>query len=230
MGNVVYNDRFGYKSLKSETKKDGIRFYEDNTSNKVPSVTTILDYNKDKTFLIEWRKKVGNKEAKNITKESSDVGTFMHQNIENWLKDKPFENGKAFTKKLGIKLAKKIIDEKLCDLNEFWGTEVNLCYDGLYAGTTDLIGIYRNKEAIIDFKNTRKPKKDEWITDYYKQLCAYALAHNEMFGTDIKYGIILMASKDDPYQGVLQEFELSDKFEHYSYLWYKDVEKYYKNH
>lgn len=220
--------KFDYKELSSETFDNGTRLYEDISGNKVPSVTTILSYCKDESFLDDWRKRIGKQNADDITKESSQVGSFMHKNIENWVNGEEFIKGSNHTRKLGRLLAQKIIDEKLNDLNESWGTEVNLCYNGLYAGTSDLIGIYRNKEAIVDFKNTRKPKKEEYIDDYYKQMVAYSIAHNEMFGTDIKYGIILMASKDEPYIGVLQEFELNgSNYDHYYDLWIRDLEKYY---
>ena len=63
---------------------------------------------------------------------------------------------------------------------------------GLYAGTTDCIGLWNGKLAILDFKQTNKPKKREWVDDYFCQLTAYAQAHNEMFDTEINTGVILM--------------------------------------
>ena len=71
-----------------------------------------------------------------------------------------------------------VIRSGLGDLEEVWGTEVTLYYPGLYAGQTDVVGIYNGRESIIDFKQTNKPKQREWIDDYFTQLGAYAMAHN----------------------------------------------------
>ena len=75
-------------------------------------------------------------------------------------------------------MAKKIIEKGMEDLTEVWGSEVTVYYPGLYAGATDLAGIYDYSESIIDFKQSNKPKRREWIDDYFMQLGAYAMAHN----------------------------------------------------
>jgi genome maintenance exonuclease 1 len=101
----------------------------------------------------------------------------------------------------------------------------------LYAGTTDCVGVWNGKPAIIDFKQTNKPKKREWIGDYFLQLTAYAQAHNEMHGTDINTGVILMCAKPDSKDATpqYQEFVLeADEFDHWSEQWMKRVELYYQ--
>jgi genome maintenance exonuclease 1 len=128
-------------------------------------------------------------------------------------------------KEAGI-MAQKVIDSGLGDLEEVWGTEVTLYYPGLYAGQTDVVGIYNGRESIIDFKQTNKPKQREWIDDYFTQLGAYAMAHNTIYGTQIQSGIILMCSKD----GFFQKFEVFDKeFRDYQHTFLKKVDQYYTN-
>ena len=123
-------------------------------------------------------------------------------------------------------MANVVIESGLGDLGEVWGTEVTLYYPGLYAGQTDVVGIYNGRESIIDFKQTNKPKQREWIDDYFAQLAAYAMAHNHVYGTNIQSGIILMCSKDC----FFQKFEVSDKeFQGYMHTFLKKVDLYYAN-
>jgi genome maintenance exonuclease 1 len=118
-----------------------------------------------------------------------------------------------------------VIQSGLKDLEEVWGSEVTLYYPGLYAGATDVVGIYDGKESIIDFKQTNKPKQREWIGDYFVQLAAYAMAHNHVYGTKIQNGVILMCSKDC----FFQKFEVSDKeFKGYMHEFLRRVDEYYK--
>ena len=123
-------------------------------------------------------------------------------------------------------MAKQIIDRGLIDLNEIWGSEVVLYYPDLYAGATDLVGIYNGRESIIDFKQSNKPKRREWIDDYFIQLGAYAMAHNFVYDTKIQSGIILMCTKDK----LFQKFESSDKeFVGYQHAFLRKVDEYYRN-
>jgi len=123
-------------------------------------------------------------------------------------------------------MAKKIISEGLCDLNEIWGSEVTLYYPELYAGATDVVGIYNGRESIIDFKQTNKPKQRGWIDDYFSQLGAYAMAHNYVYGTKIQSGVVLMCSKD----GMFQKFESFDKeFVGFQHDFLRRCDQYYKN-
>ena len=124
-------------------------------------------------------------------------------------------------------MANVIIDEGLRgSMEEIWGTEVTLYYPGLYAGASDLVGIYEGRESIMDFKQTNKPKRKEWIDDYFIQLAAYAMAHNQIYHTSIQSGTILMCSKDNYFQ----KFTVSGvDFKKFSYEWLKRVDLYYKN-
>ena len=189
--------KFNFAELK---RQDGdSRFYLTPDGEALPSVTTILSKTKDKTFLKKWRQKVGEKKAEEIIKDSAQIGTALHLYIER------FVNGEQYKDltKIGIqaeKMAKKIIDESFKDLTEIWGSEVHLYYPGRYAGTTDMIGVYKGRPTIIDFKQTNRPKKREWVQDYLMQLSAYAVAHNKLFNTEIDQGVVLMCSRDLTFQ------------------------------
>jgi genome maintenance exonuclease 1 len=122
------------------------------------------------------------------------------------------------------KMADKIIAHGLSNVNEVWAMEQSLYFPGLYSGTTDLVGVYNKNPAVMDYKQTNKPKKEEWVEDYKIQLIAYILAHNEVYGTDIKEGHVFMCSRDLQYQ----QFDLWPKdFNEYQDKWLNKVEEYY---
>lgn len=223
----MITERYDYGSLKRKSV-DGRRMYSTPDGLAVPSVTTILDKTKPeqaKKALREWKKRVGETKAAEITKEAAGRGTRMHAWLEQYVKedriDKPGSNPYS---QQSHKMANIIVEQGLDKMEECWGTEVPLYFPQVYAGTTDCLGVYNGKPAIIDFKQTNKPKKTEWIGDYFMQLCAYAVAHNEVHGTDIQQGVILMCSKDFQYQTWTIEGE---DFEEYSRQWWTRVGEYY---
>ena len=189
--------KYNYAELK---RQDGdSRLYLTPDGEALPSVTTVLSKTKDKTFLKKWRQKVGEKKAEQIIRDSAQIGTALHLYIER------FVNGDKYKdlSKIGVqaeKMAQKIIDEAFSDITEIWGSEVHLYYPGRYAGTTDMIGVYKGRPTIIDFKQTNRPKKREWVQDYLMQLSAYAVAHNKLFNTEIDQGVVLMCSRDLTFQ------------------------------
>ena len=166
--------------------------------NKLPSVTTILSTTQSpekQASLEKWKAKVGEKEAERVKNTAAARGTKMHSILEGYIEDKNILDmtevgGEAH------RMANTIIDQGLKDLEEIWGSEAVLSYQDRYAGATDLCGIYMGRESIIDFKQSNKPKRDEWIDDYYLQSAAYALAHNETYGTEIDQAVILMCTPD----------------------------------
>lgn len=225
----MYNpNKYPYKELRRETV-NGSRKYVTSDGMKLPSVTTILDYTKPeekKQALLEWRKRVGEEKAKQITTEAAGRGTRMHKWLENHIKTG--NTGEPGTNPYSIQshtMAKTIIDKGLSNCQEFWGTEVSLYFPEVYAGTTDLVGVHDNSDAIMDHKQTNKLKKREWIDDYFLQLAAYANAHNEVYGTKIRKGVIFMCSADNQYQEFIVE---GLEFDHYTNEWYKRLEQYYK--
>jgi genome maintenance exonuclease 1 len=207
---------------------DGKRHYCLPDGSRVPSVTTILDQTKpeeSRLALANWRRRVGETKAREITTEAAGRGTRMHKWLENYvLTDSTGDPGTMPASQQSHLMAHTVISQGLVHATEFWGSEVPLYYSGLYAGTTDLVGSWKNQPAIMDFKQTNRPKKLEWISDYFIQLAAYAMAHNDMHGTSISTGVILMCSADNEYQ----EFVIQgDEFEHWSNEWLKRVEQYY---
>jgi genome maintenance exonuclease 1 len=189
------NPIYDYPTVTSATETNGRRKYN-TPSGPVPSVTTVLSGTKDMTFLREWKKRVGEAEAEKIVKRSTRLGTGVHNNLEKYILEGAEPEGDIFTRAM----TKKIIENGLKKVDEIWGCEVSLYADGLYAGTTDAVGLHEGVPAIIDFKNARSFRKDEWIGDYKLQVAAYALAHNELFGTNINRGVIMLATQQGHYQ------------------------------
>ena len=192
------------------------RLYEAPDGSRMPSVTTILDATSDKTHLIAWRKRVGEQKAKQITQEAAGVGTSMHGFLEHYTKGEELPNKTNLVHVQGRKMAEVVIQDGLSKVDEVWGSEVHLYYPDLYAGTTDLVGVHNGVPAIMDFKQTNKPKKEEWIDNYKLQGAAYALAHNHIYETDINKIVIMMCSRDLQYQEFIVEGEA---FDYWSKAW-----------
>ena len=188
---------FEYPVLK-RVEIDSARYYLDSLGNPVPSVTTVLSKTSNKSDGIDqWRARVGNEEAERIIKLSTDIGSAVHEAIENYLNNTLWDQFEdSLDQKIAKRISQKFIKDGLNDISEIWGLEVGLILDNLYAGTADCVGIYKDKESIIDFKTAKKIKKREWIEDYFLQCCAYANAHNVMFNTKIEQLVILMVDRD----------------------------------
>ena len=193
---------------------------------KLPSVTTILaatQPDEKRESLQKWKDKVGQVEADKIKNLAASRGTAMHSYLEAHLNGQGLLDLSDLGQAAGG-MARTIIEKGFGDLQEIWGSEVVLHYPGLYAGATDLCGIYQGRDSIIDFKQSNKPKKDEWIEDYKLQLAAYALAHNEVYGTNIMKGVNLICTKDNFYQEFIFDGE---EFKQAKYEFLKRVGQYY---
>ena len=220
-------EKYDYKEIKRK-QIDGKRLYACPDGNAVASVTTILDKTKDKSHLIAWRKRVGEAKAQEIVTEAASVGTRMHKYLEDYIEfgEWPTPGSNPYAQQ-AHKMAEQVRDNAMGDVDEIWGSEINLYHPKIYAGTTDLVGQYKGQPAIMDFKQTNKPKKAEWVEDYYLQLTAYALAHNEVFGTNIREGHIFMCSRDLQYQ----QFDVwPDEFNKWEQKWWDRVYQYYDKH
>jgi genome maintenance exonuclease 1 len=217
-------EKFIYPSLK-RIQTDAGRQYTDGIGRPVPSVTTVLDSTADKTALFEWKKRVGEAEAQRISTESAGLGTKVHNALEKFILGEEWDTfGNNHVSVLARAMVKEMITHGLLKVNEVWGTEVGLLANDLYAGTSDCVGVYNNQDAIIDFKTSKKLKKREWIEDYFLQGCAYALAHNEMFGTNIRKVVILMVDREANFG----EYIIKDgEFDHYAALWGNRLAAYY---
>jgi len=223
---MKFNKLYNYpKSMRSLI--DGKRHY-DIDQEKLPSVTTILSATQSeekKKSLADWKARMGDQAADRVRDVAAMRGTAMHKFLEAYIDGSGHKDLTSIGKE-AEPMAKKIIESGLGDLEEVWGQEVTLYYPGLYAGATDVVGIYDGRESIIDFKQTNKPKRREWIEDYFVQLGAYAMAHNYVYGTKIQSGVILMCSKDL----LFQKFEVWDKeFVSYQHAFLKRTDQYYKN-
>ena len=206
---------------------EGKRHYVIKTE-KLPSVTTILSATESaekREALARWRESKGEEIATRIVDESAARGTAMHKILEKYI----LQQGYVDLTTVGQQahnMAIRVIEQGLCNVPEYYGTECTLYYPGLYAGQTDLVGVHKGKDAIIDFKQTNKPKKREWIEDYCLQLAAYAMAHNFIYKTKIEKGVIMMCSKDNFYQ----EFVIEGKeFQKYQHNFLRRVDEYYKS-
>ena len=191
--NMKWNKRFDYINC-SRSEVQGSRTY-DIQGNPLPSVTSILSGTKDQEFLKKWRKRVGEEEADRIKNYSSKRGTAMHKFIEKYLLGEPFEDLTDLGQE-AKRMAQTVIEIGLLPLQEIWGNEVTLWYPDLYAGSTDLVGIYNGKETLIDFKQANRPKQRDWIEDYFLQVGAYAMAHDHLYDTRIEQAIIMICTPD----------------------------------
>jgi hypothetical protein len=224
---IYYIDmKFDYKPLSRENI-NGKRHYCTPDGMKLPSVTTILEKTKSQEkidALNNWRRRVGPQAAQTITTEAAGTGTVMHKMLEEHCLGKAKPPGSNEVQKIAYPMAQTIIQNGLVHMNEVWGNEISLYYPSLYAGSTDLAGVWKNKESILDFKQTNRPKKSEWIDDYRIQLCAYALAHNEVYGTNIRQGVVLMCSRACEYQEFIIE---GSDFDYWADQWWDKVQEYY---
>ena len=205
---------------------EGNRHYDINQE-MLPSVTTILQETQSdekKASLANWRQKVGENEAERIKNEAASRGTAMHSFLEYYIRgDKLLDLSDEGQVASGM--GQVIIDQGFSELKEIWGSEVTLFYPGLYAGSTDLCGIYSGRESIIDFKQTNKPKRREWIEDMFLQLGAYAMAHDVIYNTCVDQGVILMCSKD----GFFQKFTSTGKeFTRFKHKFLEKVGQFYQ--
>ena len=223
---MKWNKKYNYpKSIRSLINDE--RHY-DIGKEKLPSVTTILSATKSdeaKESIARWKAKVGENEATRVRDTAASRGSNMHLHLERYIlgtghKDLTDEGQVAGD------MAQVIIDKGLCDVSEIWGSEVTLYYPGLYAGATDLVGIYDYEDSIIDFKQSNRPKRREWIDDYFMQLGAYAMAHNYVYGSEITQGVILMCTPDNYFQ----KFQIKGKeFIKYQHRFLERLDKYYSD-
>ena len=222
---MKWNKLYTYPASTRSTV-DGFRTY-DVGNEKLPSVTTILGATKSQETidsLNRWKARVGEEAATRIKEQAASRGTNMHLHLERHVTGEGHldltEEGKV-----AKAMADTIIAKGFNDLQEIWGSEVTLFYPGLYAGATDLVGTYDYEDSIIDFKQSNKPKRREWVEDYFMQLGAYAMAHNQVYKTEITKGVILMCTPDNYFQ----KFQVKGKeFIEYQHKFLEKVDQYYK--
>ena len=221
---MKWNKRFEYPTSIRSMINDQ-RHY-DIGQEKLPSVTTILQATQSdekKQILANWKQKVGENKAEEIKNTAANRGTIMHRIIEGYITGEGHADLSPMGQAAGL-MAQTIFKRGLKgSMDEIWGSEITLYYPGLYAGATDLVGIYEGRESIIDFKQSNKPKRREWIDDYFMQMAAYAMAHNYVYGTKIQSGVILMCTPGNYFQ----KFVVKDKeFQQYMWKWVSKVDQF----
>jgi genome maintenance exonuclease 1 len=193
---------------------------------KIPSVTTILSATQSeekKASLDKWRERVGYQEAQRITQQAATRGTEMHYVLENYIDGRGYLN--LSPEGAQARLMAHEIVQNLEKLKVVWGNEVSLAYEDLWAGATDVVGLYDDQPTIIDFKQSNKPKREEYVEDYYYQIAAYSLAHKKQYGP-ITQGLICVCTKDKLYQ----EFKMNEvKLSEYEDKWLERVHKYHES-
>lgn len=219
---IPWNKLYKYEELERIDSPEGRRYvYGDQ---RLPSVTTILSATGDKSSLEAWAARVGPENAETIKNEAATIGTHMHSVMERMLAHKDLPRPSSWLMTQGYEMGYRLVNTYFKNLECVFGSEVPLYYPEKYAGTADLVGIYRGKQAIIDFKQSNKPKKKEWIQNYFHQLAAYAMAHDAVHGTSIDYGVILMAVRD----GTTAEFSTAGhEFRTFKEGWMKRVDQFY---
>ena len=194
---IKYSSKYNYIDA-SRIEDQGTRLYDVNGS-RLPSVTTILGATKDQQFLKEWKAKVGEEEADRIKNLSSRRGTAMHKFLEHYILGTGYDDLTELGQKAKA-MAEKVIDIGLAPVEKYYGSEVTLYYPGLYAGSTDLVCVHNGKDSIVDFKQSNRPKREDWIDDYKMQIAAYAMAHDYVHKSNIEQGIIMVCTPDLYYQ------------------------------
>ena len=217
-------NKFNYIQGKQITdEKSGHRIY-DIVGYRLPSVTTILGRTKNQQFLKDWKAKVGEERAEQIKNLSSKRGTAMHKFLESHIQGVGYDDLTGIGQE-AKPMAQKIIEEGLLPIEEYYGSEVTLYYPGLYAGSTDLVCNHNGLDTIIDFKQSNRPKKVEWIEDYYLQIAAYCMAHDYVYKSQIRQGIIMICTPDLYYQ----EFKFQDKeLRSWKHKWLKRLDMYHE--
>ena len=226
------NNSFIITDLKRESKYDYQKYTRDNDlgsrhynvgDKKIPSVTTILSATQSeekKAGLDAWRERVGYQEAARITSQAALRGTEMHYVLENYIDGRGYLN--LSPEGAQARLMAHEIVENLDKLKIVYGNEVCLAYEDLWAGATDVVGVYDDQPTILDFKQSNKIKREEYVEDYYYQIAAYSLAHKKQYGP-ITQGLICICTKDVIYQ----EFKMDEaKLKEYEDKWLLRVRKY----
>lgn len=191
--------------LLSETTESG-RVYSTPDGRKYPSITTVLGATKDDSFLIEWRKRIGEEEARKITKKSANRGTKLHavceQYLLNELTDFKIKTMMPDIKDFFLQL-RPFIDENVGDV---YGLEQALYSHELrMAGRTDCIAEWNGKLSIVDYKNSRREKTEEMIESYFIQCTAYAIMFEDVTKKRIDHIVVLIASEEGKPQLFVRE-------------------------
>lgn len=182
----------------------GCRFYQiptDTTNYVYPSITSMLGNTQSeekRAMLNRWRDRMGHAKADAFTEEAARRGTAVHWMLEQYFDGKKLDDIDYSTSTADdIIMFKSMIKFNAKNVTKVYRQETPLFSHALQiAGRVDLIGEWKNVPAVVDFKTSGRLKGDDDVEDYWLQITFYAIAHNEMFGTDIDRGVILMGTKN----------------------------------
>jgi genome maintenance exonuclease 1 len=197
-------------TLTRQTTESGRKYFTPD-GNAYPSITTVLSI-LGKEEIIAWRKRVGEEEANKISRQASTRGTAVHKLAEDYVDNKPDWKGKHMPSNIAtFNTLRPVLDARL---NKVWMQEVFLYSDKLKtAGQVDCIGEWDGVLSIIDFKTSKRVKKEEDITNYFIQMCFYAAAFLERTGIAIKQAVVVMAVDDnEPLIFKVNTFDYLDHF------------------
>jgi genome maintenance exonuclease 1 len=206
--------------IKQVNSEEG-RLYEVNGESAYPSITTVLSKTKDKGPLLRWRKRVGEEHANRVTISATRRGTSMHKLCESYLSNEVLDLSADTTGELlfrSIRPQLDHIDNVRCLETPLFSHILKV------AGTVDCIAELDGKLTVIDFKTSTKPKKTEWIEDYFMQGCFYLIAYREITQEMPEQISILISVQD----GSIQNFTLTKKdIIHYTNMLKERIEEYY---
>ena len=161
-----------------------------------------------------WKLRVGATEAQKVVTTAANRGTALHTILEHYITGQGYLDLTDVGKN-AHSMAQTVFEKGMKGkISEYYATEATLFYPDLYAGATDMVAVHDGRDSIIDFKQSNKPKRREWIEDYCLQLAAYATAHNAVHGTSIQKGVIMMVTPDNYYQEFIIEGEELKKYMH----------------
>ena len=162
---------------------------------KLPSVTTVLDGTADKTWLQEWKNRVGEEEAERISTRAKNKGTLLHKMAEDFVLNKPTTEKSPIAMMTFLPIKKALetrVDDILMVEGCLWSEKLGV------AGRCDLVAHWDGVPAIIDYKTSSSVKRESDIKDYFIQTSMYAYMFWERTGILIEDIVILMATADIP--------------------------------
>lgn len=211
------------------------RYYKVNVGGNIQnlySVTTILSATKseeDKASIKAWQDKVGLEEAERIKNEAAELGTQMHEYIEEYLYTSEdglnlefpeFKDSKHYIQYRDAFLKPNNIEPLLIEGRVYWQSSQGFGF----AGSVDLVAKVNGELCIVDHKSSRKKKKREWIEDYELQVAAYTKAINKLYDLDIRKAFINVATAKSFESFELDEYDLKEAWGKF----YKRMKQFYK--
>lgn len=164
----------------------------------LPSITTVLSI-LSRDSIAAWRKRVGEAEANRISHRASSRGTKVHEIIEKYIDNKEdYKDGYTPDIVSSFLDVKSILDDRI---GRVYAQEAPLYSNHLgVAGRVDCVAEFDGKLSIIDFKTSLKPKRKDWVKNYFMQESAYAIMWEERTGQPIVQLVTIISVDNAPPQ------------------------------